>query len=375
MEEDHLVTEQRSAGPGPGTNADPAATQRKHAAILERLSHRSSKRAAATAAAAAAPAFESVSSFLDRFSESRRSVEADIERCLLDHEQRGVSTGSGSKEYLEGISAAISDLEKLVAENSYFLPSYEVRTALKAISDLKESLEKASAALAPRKRFAFRNKPSEKKNPIHSQARRVEDASVPDVSDSIASDRLQIQVRDSPTEFRNREGSVIVKDFRVAEEGTREGEGDFSLCDLSSCRFYIRGKCRALFIHRLKNCHVFVGPVLGSVLIEEVEGCVFMLASHQIRIHQARATDFYLRVRSRPIIEDSSSVRFAPYMLTYEGLEGELKDSGLAEETGNWANVDDFRWLRAIQSPNWCVLPEEERRCLVDISEMENSVQ
>ena len=26
-----------------------------------------------------------------------------------------------------------------------------------------------------------------------------------------------------------------------------------------------------------------------------------------------------------------------------------------------WRNVDDFKWLRQQQSPNWCVLPEGER--------------
>ncbi|XP_065030481.1 protein transport protein SEC23 F-like [Musa acuminata AAA Group] len=49
-------------------------------------------------------------------------------------------------------------------------------------------------------------------------------------------------------------------------------------------------------------------------------------------------------------------------LLFYEGIEEELRDSGLEEETGNWANVeDDFKWLRAVQSPNWSVIPEEER--------------
>ena len=124
-------------------------------------------------------------------------------------------------------------------------------------------------------------------------------------------------------------------------------------------------------MHRLKNCKVYVGPVFGSVLIEQVEGCVFVLASHQIRIHHAKGSDFYLRVRSRPIIEDSNGVRFAPYCLCYDGIEKDLQESKLAEETGNWANVDDFRWLRAVQSPNWSILPEKEIVGTVNISNSE----
>lgn len=137
--------------------------------------------------------------------------------------------------------------------------------------------------------------------------------------------------------------------------------GEFTLSDLESCEVRLIGCCNAVFVNRLKNCKVYMGPVIGSILIEEVEGCVFVLASHQIRIHLAKSCDFYLRVRSRPIIEDSNVVRFAPYCLDYEGIEMDLEKAGLSEETGNWGNVDDFKWLRAVQSPNWCVLPENER--------------
>ena len=101
-------------------------------------------------------------------------------------------------------------------------------------------------------------------------------------------------------------------------------------------------------------------------------GSVFALASHQIRIHGAKRSDFYLRVRSRPIIEDCSGVRFAPYCLRYEGIEEDLRGTGLDAETGNWSNVDDFRWLRAVQSPNWSVLPENERVGTVEISDLKN---
>jgi hypothetical protein len=46
-----------------------------------------------------------------------------------------------------------------------------------------------------------------------------------------------------------------------------------------------------------------------------------MLASRQVRIHSTHATDIYLRVASNPIIEFSQDVRFAPYALSYPGVE------------------------------------------------------
>ncbi|CAL9191625.1 unnamed protein product [Musa hybrid cultivar] len=335
-------------------------SQKKHAAMLDRLAtlHQSrlqQSAARSAAAAAASPAFESVSAFLDRFAESRRSIEADLQGCRAIAADPALA--ARLKPELEKLAASIADLDRLVAENSYFLPSYEVRSSLRAISALKESLEAANSELLPRKKFSFRNK-APKKDPTF-LVKEVEEAKVsapgkPDLA----------VVRETPG-FRNKEGSILIKHFRVSEEG----EGDFTLADLNSCEIYLRGRLRALFIHRLTNCRVFAGAVLGSILIEEVNDCLLMLASHQIRIHNARATDFYLRVRSRPIIEDSSGVRFAPYRLCYEGIEEELRDSGLEEETGNWANVDDFKWLRAVQSPNWSVIPEEERVQTMNVSD------
>lgn len=29
--------------------------------------------------------------------------------------------------------------------------------------------------------------------------------------------------------------------------------------------------------------------------------------------------------------------------------------------TNHWDQVDDFKWLKAEHSPNWSILPEEER--------------
>ncbi|MCD9637792.1 hypothetical protein HAX54_021291 [Datura stramonium] len=61
---------------------------------------------------------------------------------------------------------------------------------------------------------------------------------------------------------------------------------------------------------------------------------------NEIRIHQAKGCDFYLRARSRPIIEDSNGVRFAPYCLKYDGIEKDLEEANLGEEM-----VSGLMWM------------------------------
>ncbi|EOA16921.1 hypothetical protein CARUB_v10005145mg [Capsella rubella] len=334
---------------------DPA-LQKKHHDMLERLSARhQARKSDSPDTSSSSSTLESTSSFLAKFSDARRSIESRIA------ESRFVSSSSASsstdpskhKSDLADISVAINDLEKLLAENSYFLPSYEVRSSLKMVSDLKQSLESLSAELIPKKKFSFKSKSTNKK-----PEPKLPEIQKPDV---VSPPNFLVPVRDSPG-LRNKHGETLVKSFKGSSIG------EFTLSDLDSCQVQLTGTVNALFLHRLKNCNVYTGPVIGSILIDDVEDCVLVLASHQIRIHCARKSDFYLRVRSRPIIEDSNGVRFAPYCLDYKGIEEDLKTAGLDEETNNWANVDDFRWLRAVQSPNWSVLPGEERVSSVSIS-------
>lgn len=327
----------------PRSETQDEALQKKHNDMLQRFSARHQARKSDSSPPSSST-FESTSSFLSQFADSKRSIESRIADLRLASED-----SSKAKSDLAEISSSIDDLEKLVAANSYFLPSYEVRSSLRSASDLKQSLDALSAALLPKKKFSFKTKssPPSTANPPEIQKR-----------DLAPPPNVVVPVRDSPG-FRNKQGETLTKSFR---------SGEFTLSDLDSCRVRLTGTVNALFIHRLRNCHVYTGPVIGSILIDDVEDCLLVVASHQIRIHRAKRSDFYLRVRSRPIIEDSNGVRFGPYCLDYGGIEQDLKTAGLDEETQSWANVDDFLWLRAVQSPNWSVLPEEERLSSVSIS-------
>ncbi|KAK4411678.1 Tubulin-folding cofactor C [Sesamum angolense] len=346
---------------------DPAADaedlERKHAAMLERLSNRHQSRLSGKTDPNSATSFESTQLFLSQFSQSKLSIESQLSRIRKQPDPT-------HKPDLEAISLEISAMEKLIAENSYFLPPYEVRTCLNTVAHLRQSLDEVTSLVIPKKKFSFKNKPT-KKNPTVAAEK---DAVLrePEKELNVGSQKLGFRDLSTAPGFRDRENDVLVKEFSINElEGGQNGE--FTLSNLRDCEVRLKGRLRALFMDKLMNCKVYVGAVTGSVLIEGAEGCVFVLASHQIRIHNARNCDFYLRVRSRPIIEDTSGVRFAPYCLSYQGIEKDLTEANLGEETGNWANVDDFRWLRAVQSPNWSVLPECERIKMVDVSNVGNS--
>ncbi|CAN0927239.1 Tubulin-folding cofactor C [Linum grandiflorum] len=326
-----------------------AALEKKRQAMIDRLSNRHQSRSISK------PLEDNnniVASFSSKFADSKHSLET-----LLAKSSSLAHDPSALRSHLDGISSSISSLEQFVAESSYSLPSYELRSALKSVAELKQSLETQSAELLPKKKFSFRNKSATGNNKFSAP---VQPPEIPSPSPLPA-----FMIRESPG-FRNREKETLTKNFKGLEIG------EFTVSELDSCEVRLTGCVNALFFNKLKNCKVYTGPVIGSVLIEEVEDCVFVLASHQIRIHNAKSCDFYLRVRSRPIIEDCSEVRFAPYCLRYDGIDEELKEAGLEEESGKWANVDDFKWLKNLQSPNWSVMEESERIGCVEIKELGN---
>lgn len=110
----------------------------------------------------------------------------------------------------------------------------------------------------------------------------------------------------------------------------------------------------ALYLKNILSSTVVTGRVAGATHITDVANTKLYVSTRQFRMHGAKNVDVYLHCASRPIIEDCEGVRFAP-----------LPESMISEELktvqNQWDQIDDFKWLKAEQSPNWSILPEGER--------------
>lgn len=103
----------------------------------------------------------------------------------------------------------------------------------------------------------------------------------------------------------------------------------------------------------------------------------FSMLTQQLRIHASTQCDFYVAVRSKPIIEQCSQVRFAPYSFNFpsKGEHWEVRDfldklttqnMKFKDEHQNlWSQVEDFDWLKSTQSPNWTIIPEVQRESVL----------
>jgi tubulin-specific chaperone C len=138
----------------------------------------------------------------------------------------------------------------------------------------------------------------------------------------------------------------------------------------------------SLTINIATNSLLILGSVAGPAHITGLRNCVLVLTSRQVRVHECENVDLYLQCASRPIIEDCHAVRFAPLPDAYATMHArnditsaaELDEGGRSASISAgdqhsvpapglnlWDQVDDFKWLKTEPSPNWSVLPEDQR--------------
>ena len=80
-----------------------------------------------------------------------------------------------------------------------------------------------------------------------------------------------------------------------------------------------------------------------------------------MRIHTSTDCEFYLYVKSHPIIEHCDRVHFAPYNAEYEERNSQFEAAKFDLEKNNWDKVEDFNWLKTQQSPHWDMISVEKR--------------
>ena len=110
----------------------------------------------------------------------------------------------------------------------------------------------------------------------------------------------------------------------------------------------------ALYLKNILSSTIVTGQVAGATHITDIANTKLYVTTRQFRMHGAKNVDVYLHCGSRPIIEDCEGVRFAP-------LPERMVSEQLQGVKNQWDQIDDFKWLKAEQSPNWSILPEAER--------------
>ncbi|KAL8185336.1 UNVERIFIED_CONTAM: hypothetical protein K2H54_047367 [Gekko kuhli] len=275
--------------------------------------------------------------------------ERDAVEALLGPELDEAAAEAAATRLLEEAAGRLQSLQKLLTDSVHFLAPYEVRQAQATVARLQSTLSERRLQVQPKKRFAFRTRKKES-----AVAQEPPKAS----QQPQASSEAILSSADAECGFSQVEGQEL--QLGPADLLQR----NVVLSHLTGCRVRLCGNPNTLLMRGCRDCTVLCGPVSTSALVEDCSGCLLALACQQLRTHHVTQTSFYVRVTSRAMLEDCSGVRFAPYTWSYVGIEADFETSGLDRSRDNWSQVDDFNWLARDQpSPNWSVIPEEERVC------------
>lgn len=334
-----------------------------------------------------------------------------------------LATGGGERnDAVDHCLAGIDRLSHEVKDASSYIPAYDQRTysevriqrippprhsptdsVPQAIKALSEKLQNIRQTFNPPKKFAFKTR----KNPSA--------IPVADAAELAASQRLRAPIVTSDTsttnssfaptpldrlssgERREQDAALSLQNTSTApasdgiddtSSGSRVRRPSFSaatslhmsnhtglaiiapasashatssgtLANLRSCSVDVSAPAAvrpfsALYLRNMTSCTVITGRVAGATHVTDLADSTLYVATRQFRMHGAKNVDVYLHCGSRPIVEDCAGVRFAP-------LPEELVGDELRVLENQWDQIDDFKWLRAEQSPNWSILPEAER--------------
>lgn len=305
------------------------------------------------------------------------------------------STSGGERaDAVDHCLSAIARLSTEVQDASSYIPAYDQRTYGDAIKGLNTRLQEVRSSVAPRPKFSFKSGSlfSAKKNEsaisindaaeLASQRRRqmfqsessnvssfaTTPIEVPSPANEPANDgndgerddgappivRKPSFSQSTAVNIKNHEHSHITLPPTASHATSSGTVTSVKHCVIDMSVPSGTSPFAGLTLKNISHSLIICGHVSGAIHLTNVKDSVIVVASRQFRMHDSSNCDIYLLTTSRPIIEDCTNVRFAP-----------LPEAYLMEGDGNtenqWERVDDFKWLRNEQSPNWGILEDGQR--------------
>ncbi|PNH43085.1 hypothetical protein VD0004_g4343 [Verticillium dahliae] len=261
------------------------------------------------------------------------------------------AVGGERKDAADSILAAISRLSSEVADASDFVPSYDQRNYAQAIKTLTDKLNVTTAKLAPRSRFQFKSRiqpasaksdprvlsnsndtatPQDTRTPATSTASEAQDAVAP---------LPPTTVRNYNDEIAQPSSSHIRKpSFSTARDIAIYGQTDLHIL-LPATASHATSSGR---LTDISGCVVDMSRATGSaapfanLALKNIERSLVLAGNVDGPVHVTSIRDSILVVSAR-------------------------QESPGDDSKNQWDQVDDFKWLKAEPSPNWSVLPVDER--------------
>ncbi|KAF1795088.1 Tubulin-specific chaperone C, N-terminal [Phytophthora cactorum] len=300
---------------------------------------------------------ELATAFWEKFTQQEEHVRKQV-GLFCEQKKQSLPCDPAKEVKLDALVLEVNTMRNASATaSSLYLSPYDTRHTQLILSKLLELIETTRTTFAPRKKFTFRARAAKR-----AKAKEVEKQDQPESSASADStgnqqfpSTTQRAIEFDELVHANKQNEVIVIDSRSFADADDSKRRDLNFSRLTNCVVLVCVETSAIRGDALKNCVFYTGAIFGSLWLENCDGCEFFVACRQLRVHLSTATTFHLRIRSHPIIEDCQQMQFGPYRVQFDGLKAQLERLGLSKDSGLWAKVNDFKWHKTQQSPNWSI--------------------
>lgn len=132
------------------------------------------------------------------------------------------------------------------------------------------------------------------------------------------------------------------KDETIQRNPDDLGGNQFCVDELERCKVIVTDVCDSMTIDRCVDCELILSAVKGSIFIRDCSNCKFQMVCGQFRCRNCTNCDFFMHVKTGPIIESSNDVRVGCSTLYYPELLKQMKEAELDPLTNIWSDIHDF---------------------------------
>ncbi|KAL0224867.1 hypothetical protein RCL1_002779 [Eukaryota sp. TZLM3-RCL] len=230
----------------------------------------------------------------------------------------------------EDVEAQLSELESYLASVSSQIPSYHVRRFKGEIQALRKS-----------------HCPS------------TFDVVLTSDSVRLVSEPEKVYLRPGSTRLRGLFFTNLSSSIIFPSRSDIQGQ-PLVLENLSSCTIKLFSHVASLRVSDLSDSIVIVGPVQSACHLTNCRDCIFVLTSHQVRIHDCVNCKFFVFCPTNPVIENSRDLIFGHVEPRYySDIEEDVETVALLN-TNLYSEVLDFS-CPSKPSPNFKIASSEEQ--------------
>ena len=116
----------------------------------------------------------------------------------------------------------------------------------------------------------------------------------------------------------------------------------FVAMKLTDCKVIIHDLVDSMTLDNCKNCDFVLSAVRGSIFARNCEKCRFIMVCGQFRCRECFDCDFFMQVKTGPVIESSHDLRIGCALIAYPELLDHMQRAKLDPATNIWNDIHDF---------------------------------